>query len=260
MRDAIKKVFSNEKDPIRKNIEDITILRDSATHLLIKEFESVYVGLFQAGVLNYVEMLKSWFGINIVDKISPAMLSLFFDIDVIDPIVLRKKYGKEITNFFLQREKEIKKTATTLSDKKYSISIEYKLALVKNPKNADITLFSGTKGRIDGMIVNVSKDPSVTYPYRQVDCINKVKEKIAKEIVFNSYDFQSILYKENIRGNNKYHYCYKAFGNNSYSPELVKFIIEKIQLNPKYLSNARAWYRNYRINKKKKYQKSRLGK
>jgi len=157
-----------------------------------------------------------------------------------------------LTNFFLQKEKEIKSTATTLSDKKYSISIEYKLALVKNPKNADITLFSGTKGKIDGMIINVAKDPSLIYPYRQADCINKVKEKIAKEIVFNSYDFQSILYKEKIRGNNKYHYYYKAFGNNSYSPELVKFIIGKIQLNPKYLSNARAWYKNYRANKKKK--------
>ena len=245
-------MFPNEKDPIRKNIEDIAGLRDSATHLIIKELESIYVGLFQAGVLNYVETLKSWFGINIVDKISPAMLSLIFDIGVIDPVILRKKHGKEITNFFLQKEKEVKNTATTLSDKRYSISIEYKLALVKGRKNADITLSSGPKGKINGMILQVAKDPSLTHPYRQIDCINKVKEKIAKGIVFNSYDFQSILYKEKIKGNSKYHYYYKAFGNNSYSPEFVEFIIKKIQTNPKYLSNARASFKSYQARKRKR--------
>lgn len=252
LRDAVKKVFPNEKDPVRKNIEDIADLRDSATHLIIKELEAVYVGLFQAGVLNYVETLKSWFGIKVVDKISPAMLSLIFDMGIVNPVILRKKHGKEVADFFLQKESEIKNTTTTLSNKKYSVSIEYKLALVKSPKNADITLSSGPEGKASGIILHVAKDPSLTHPYRQIDCINKAKEKIAKEIVFNSYDFQSILYKEKIRGNSKYHYCYKAFGTNSYSPDFVEFIVRKIQANPNYLSNARAWFSNYRAKRKKK--------
>lgn len=252
LRDAVKKVFPNEKDPVRKNIEDIADLRDSATHLIIKELEAVYVGLFQAGVLNYVETLKSWFGIKVVDKISPAMLSLIFDMGIVNPVILRKKHGKEVADFFLQKESEIKNTTTTLSNKKYSVSIEYKLALVKSPKNADITLSSGPEGKASGIILHVAKDPSLTHPYRQIDCINKVKEKIAKEIVFNSYDFQSILYKEKIRGNSKYHYCYKTFRTNSYSPDFVEFIVRKIQANPNYLSNARAWFSNYRAKRKKK--------
>lgn len=252
LRDAIKKIFPNENDPVRRNIEDIAALRDSATHLIIKELEVVYVGLFQAGVLNYVEILKSWFGIKVVDKISPAMLSLIFDMGIVNPVILRKKHGKEVADFFLQKESEIKNTTTTLSNKQYSVSIEYKLALVKRPKNADITLSSGPGGKASGIILHVAKDPSLTYPYRQVDCINGVKEKIAKEIIFNSYDFQSILYKEKIRGNSKYHYYYKTFGNNSYSPELVEFIIRKIQANHNYLSDARAWFKNYLAKKRKR--------
>lgn len=251
LRDAIKKIFPNENNPVRRNIEDIVDLRDSATHLIIKELEAVYVGLFQAGVLNYVETLKAWFGINVIDKISPAMLSLIFDIGLVNPVILRKKHGKEIADFFLKKECEIKNSTTSLSNKQYNVSIEYKLALVKNPKNADITLSSGSEGKASGVILHVAKDPSLIYPHKQVDCIKDIKEKIAKEIVFNSYDFQSILYKENMKGNSKYHYYYNAFGNNSYSPELVEFIIRKIQANPNYLSNARAWFKNYLAEKRR---------
>lgn len=50
LRDCLKKTFPNEKDPLRKNVEDIVEIRDAATHLIIEELESVYSGLFQAGV------------------------------------------------------------------------------------------------------------------------------------------------------------------------------------------------------------------
>lgn len=249
VRDALKRLFPNEKDPIRKNIEDIAGLRDSATHLVVQELESVYVGLFQAGVLNYIQKLKEWFGVSVTEKISPAMLSLIFDIERVNPVILRKKHGKEIADFFITKAGEIESNITSLSDKKYCISVEYKLALVKNPKDADITLSTGPQGKFSGTIIEVPKDPSLTHPFRQIDCIKQIKERIAKEIVFNSYDFQAILHKEKMRGNSKYHYKYKAFGNNSYSPELIDFIVNKIQSNPNYLSDTRAWFK---INQQKR--------
>ncbi|MCX5693693.1 MAG: hypothetical protein NT014_00940 [Candidatus Omnitrophica bacterium] len=205
--------------------------------------ETIYVGLFQAGVLNYLEKLKEWFGVNMADRISPAMLSLIFDIGKINPIILRKSHGKEIAEFFLKKADEIESNMATLSDKRYCISVEYKLALVKNPKDADITLSSGPQGKLSGTIIEVPKDPSLTHPFRRIDCINQVKERIEKEITFNSHDFQVITHKEKIKGNSRFHYCYKAFGNNSYSPELVDFIVNKINANPKYLFDARAWYK-----------------
>lgn len=252
LRDALKRIFTNEKDPVRKNVEGIADLRDSATHLVVSELETIYVGLFQAGVLNYLEKLKEWFGVNVADKISPAMLSLIFDIGKVNPILLRKKHGREIADFFANKSNEIEGNISTLSDKKYCISVEYKLALVKNPKDADITLSAGPQGKFSGTVIEIPKDPSLTYPYRQIDCINQVKAKIAQGIVFNSYDFQAILHKDKIRGNNKYHYCYKAFGSNSYSPELIDYIVNKINSNQNYLVDARAWFKQNPPKKKGK--------
>ena len=113
----MKRIISNEKDPVRKNIEDIADLRDAATHLVVEELESVYVGLFQAGVLNYIAKLKEWFGISVTEKISPAMLSLIFDIGKVNPVLLRKKHGKEIAEYFNSKSGEIESNVASLSDK-----------------------------------------------------------------------------------------------------------------------------------------------
>ena len=115
-----------------------------------------------------------------------------------------------------------------------------------------ITLSAGPQGKFSGAVIEVPKDPSLTHPYRQIDCINQIKERIQEGIRFNSYDFQAILNKDKLKGNNKYHYRYKAFGNNSYSPELVDFMVNKIQSNPNYLSEARAWFTANQWKKKDK--------
>ena len=129
------------------------------------------------------------------------------------------------------------------------------IGLVKKPKNADITLSVGPQGKLSGIILEVPKDPSLTHPFRQIDCINQIKEKIGNEITFNQYDFQAIIHKEKIRGNDKYHYCYKTFGANTYFQDLVDFIVKKIQANPKYFSEARAWFRQNLARKRKSKKK-----
>ncbi|MDD5070593.1 MAG: DUF3644 domain-containing protein [Candidatus Omnitrophica bacterium] len=246
IRDAIKKIFPRENDPIRKNVEDIADLRDEATHLIIQELESVYVGLFQAGVLNYIDSLREWFGVSIAKKVSPAMLSLIFDVDSVDPILIKKKYGAKAVDFFAEKLSAIENNIDAFKDKKYCISIEYKLALVKNPKNADITLSPSAHANTTGTIIRVPKDPKSTHPYRQKDCIEEIKKAINKKgFIFNNYDFQAIFYKEKMKGDYLYHYRYEPFGYNAYSRKLIDMMIDKIKRNPNYPKIARKWYRDY---------------
>ncbi|MCD6591052.1 MAG: DUF3644 domain-containing protein, partial [Candidatus Aenigmarchaeota archaeon] len=208
LRDCLKKVMPNEKDPVRKNVEDIAVIRDEATHLIIKELEMVYSGLFQSGVLNYVRKLDEWFSISITEKISPAMLSLVSDIKQINPIIIKKRYGVETLRFIESEMKRLEKNEKEMNDLAYRIPIEYKLVLTKSSKNADITLSSGVGGKTFGLI-EVPKDIERTHPYLQKDIIVRIKKKVGDSIIFNQYDFQAILYKEKIKGNYKYHYMIK---------------------------------------------------
>jgi len=246
LRDCLKKVIPNESDSIRKNIEDIAAIRDEATHLIIKDLEAVYSGLFQSGVLNYVNKLEEWFGISITEKISPAMLTLVSDIKQIDPVFIKKRYGPEILEFVENEIGRIEKNAKELKeDIKYRIPIEYKLVLTKSAKDADITLSSGVGGKTFGLI-EVPKDIERTHPYLQKDIIAKIKERIGGGIMFNQYDFQSILYKEKIKGNRKYHYMIKKPVIHRYSDALIELIVNKIERDQEYLKKARKVYKNRR--------------
>ena len=42
---AVKKIFTNENDPMRVNIEKIIELRNTATHFIVTEYESLYTSI-----------------------------------------------------------------------------------------------------------------------------------------------------------------------------------------------------------------------
>ena len=46
LENCIKKIFTNDKDPLRMNLEKIIELRNTSTHFITEEYEMVYVPLF----------------------------------------------------------------------------------------------------------------------------------------------------------------------------------------------------------------------
>lgn len=57
LENCISKIFTNDKDPLRKNLEKIIELRNTSTHFVVQEYEYIYVPLFQACVFNYAQIL-----------------------------------------------------------------------------------------------------------------------------------------------------------------------------------------------------------
>ncbi|MCD7715657.1 MAG: DUF3644 domain-containing protein [Lachnospiraceae bacterium] len=64
LSDCIKKIFTNDKDPLRINLEKIIELRNTSTHFITEEYEMVYVPLFQACVLNYNDKMLEFHNID----------------------------------------------------------------------------------------------------------------------------------------------------------------------------------------------------
>lgn len=46
LSECLRKIFTNNKDPLRLNLEKIIELRDTSTHFIIEEYEMVYIPLF----------------------------------------------------------------------------------------------------------------------------------------------------------------------------------------------------------------------
>lgn len=52
---CIQRIFTNNKDPLRRNLEKIIELRNISTHFITEEYEMVYIPLFQACIFNFIE-------------------------------------------------------------------------------------------------------------------------------------------------------------------------------------------------------------
>ena len=75
LENCIARIFTNNKDPLRRNLEKILELRNTSTHFITEEYEMVYIPLFQACVFNFIEnmyvfnLFCKYFGIKTNPKL-----------------------------------------------------------------------------------------------------------------------------------------------------------------------------------------------
>lgn len=253
LRDCLKINFPKEFDPIRVNIEKISDIRDCGTHFLVDELESVYSGLFQSGVINYLDTLKTWFDFDLQDKFTPGMLSLVGDLKNIDPAHLKREYGNEVMQFVLREIKDIDKKQKSFSDNRFMIPIDYRLVLTKTSKAGDIELTksdSGT-GNAKGVIVEVPKDPNKTHPLSQGEIESKIKKDL-KIKDFNRRAIQAIIWKEKIKGNPRFHFKHEKSPTHQYSESIVDLVKTRLNSNPNYVDDTKQKYTEMMMNKSKR--------
>ena len=247
LKECIKKIYPDEKNPVRKNLEELREVRNDATHLFIPEpeLEKLHAGLFQAAVLNYVNELSAWFGVSIKDRCSPGMIVLVDEIPLFDPVKLKNRYGKEIEKRIMDEYERVCKEEQEVNDKRYRIPVGYKLVLTQNPTEADISFTF-----VDESTAKIHvADPNSMYPLQTKDVVSGVKEALAKEGLspgdkFNRDDFLSIVYVEGLRENPHYYWELSSPRIPRYSLDTVDFVVEKIRQNgEEYLLNAKEIYR-----------------
>ncbi len=59
LEDCLKRTMTNDKDPVRKNIETVLRLRNVSTHYVVPEYEIAYGPIFQANVRNYDDKMRA---------------------------------------------------------------------------------------------------------------------------------------------------------------------------------------------------------
>ena len=246
LRDALAKVIPDDGDAVRRNVEEIAQLRDQATHLLIPELEAVYAGLFQAGVFNYLEQRRKWFPKMEPHQTPPPLLSLVWERKHLEPKVIQKRYGMDALRFMQERRDRVQAAEEKVGDRRFSISIEYKLVLTKKPKEADITLGAGPDGAIAGQIIEAPKDVSVTHPYTHRRATVEVKKQLGVGVRFTTYDFQAVILVEKMKkaDSSPFHYLMKQTGTHCYSEGFSNHIVEKVRNNAGSLQRTRESYRN----------------
>lgn len=246
LNECIKKVFTNEKDPTRKNLEIIVDLRNTSTHFIIKEMETIYLPFLQANTLNYSQKLFDFFGVDITKNIDTSFLSLVTNNANLSDVEILSTYGNEIFNKYKKIKDETISLLENEKNNKLAINVNLNLRVVKNAKDAQLT-FAISKDAEDSIyIVDKIKDINTTYPYSQKKAreliMNNLKRKNI-EINLHQTNLNLICTKYNLKDNEDYFYYHNLSKRYMCSQKLIDFVtslllddpqlIEKIKLEIK---------------------------
>ncbi len=162
LENCIKKVFTNNKDPLRLNLENIIVLRNTSTHFVCEEYEKLYVPLFQACVFNYGNKLSDFFGVDITDSIAQGFLNLSVDITPLTENEIKAKYPTEISDKLMQQLKSIEKVSS-VNGSKFALAIRHDHYITKQEKKASHTVRIAKKSEEPILIIKDLKDPNETH-------------------------------------------------------------------------------------------------
>lgn len=237
-----KKVFTNEKDPTRKNLEIIVDLRNTSTHFIIKEMENIYLPFLQANTLNYSQKLFDFFNIDITKNIDTSFLSLVTNNANLSDTEILSKYGNEIFNKYKKIKTETTNLLENEQNNKLAININLNLRVVKNVNDAQLT-FAVSKNAEDSIyIVDKIKDINTTYPYSQKNAreliMNNLKRKNI-EINLHQTNFNLICNKYNLKDNEDYFYYHNLSKRYMCSQKLIDFVTNLLFENPQLIENIK---------------------
>ena len=234
LSDCTKKVFTNDKDPVRKNLEIIVDLRNTSTHFIIQEMENIYLPFLQANTLNYSQKMFDLFNIDIT-RLETSFLSLITNTTEASETDILSRYGNEIFNKY----KKLKNDATTLleneNNNKLAININLNLKVVKNIKDAQLTFSIAENAKDAIYFIDKVKDINTSYPYSQKSARELIMKNLKRknmEINLHQTNFGLICNKFNLKNNEDYFYFHSLTKRYACSQKLIDFVTNLIVNDP----------------------------
>lgn len=237
LENAIEKVFTNNKDPLRINLEKILELRNTSTHFVTEEYEMVYIPLFQSCVLNFSEKMMDFHGFDITTLIPQNFLTLNISMQAIESSTIIAKYPEEIASKLIDKIDEIE-TLSSRNNEKFALKIEHHHFLVKDKSKATSLVKIDKNANSNVKIIKDLKDPNQTHPYSFNRIVKSVTKRLTREgidVTFNRHTFGLFIKKFDLKSNASYCYSF-ATGEKSttykYSQQVVDLIVNQIKVDP----------------------------
>lgn len=245
LRDTINRIFP-EENPVRKNIELISELRDQAIHLLIPELQSELSRIFQASVINYREYYTLYTGERPFPEQSLGLMSLVVEPEDLNQPLILKEYGEYTSGKIQQFLKKFRADEKVLASHHFAIPIDYKLVLTKKESNGDICLSVKSDSQ-NAVIIEKAAPIEKTHPYRASKAIELINQKVSKNSPkLNRCSFQALIYKYKIKGDCRYHNYEAISKTHSYSQAVIDKFVHLLNTNPDALEKAKQVWKNNR--------------
>lgn len=246
LTDCIKRVFTNEKDPLRMNLEKIVELRNTSTHFITEEYEMVYIPLFQSCVLNFTNKMMDFHDIDMTEVVPQNFLTLSASLKALSDSEFTAKYPEAIANKYLTLKDGVQ-AATAITNEKYAVNINVHHYITKDPKRADATFRISKDGEIPVAIIKDVKDPLNIFRFSAKSVIDSVNSQLKRSGVtlmhsgepakFNMYHFTRFVKRFGIKDNEKLCFVYTVSRNPqySYSQQTIDLIVGELSKDPEHI-------------------------
>lgn len=246
LENCIHKIFTNNKDPLRLNLEKIVELRNTSTHFITEEYEMVYVPLFQSCVINFTEKMMAFHNIDMTIIIPQNFLTLSVSMKTLNETEIIAKYPELIAQKILDAKNTIDDMSVE-NNAKFAIRIDHYHYLTKDKDKATSILKIDKNADTTINIIKELKDPNKTHNYTAKSCIIAIKDRLAKSKIeisyngnitkFNSFHFSNFCKYYNLKSNEKFCYTHKQFTTPqySYSHQVIDFIVDEIKKDPEHI-------------------------
>lgn len=247
---AVKKIFTNEKYPMRLNIEKIIELRNTATHFIVTEYETLYTPLFQACILNYTTKLSEFFDVDIEKYIQAPFLTLVTSPAQFNESAMLGKYGVKIVEKYKKTNEEISNLVAQHNNDKLAIGLTLNLNITKKPKDADFSVRLVSDADTPALIFKEVKDVSTVFPYNQKRALEEINKELKKRDVvlpngrFTSHGFGILATYFKIVENPDFCYIHKIdkTPRKTYSRKLVDMFVSELTNDPNIVNNIKSMY------------------
>lgn len=246
---CIQLVFTNKKDPLRRNLEKIINLRNTSTHFITNEYETIYIPLFQACVHNYTEKMLSFFGIDITQKISSNFLTLSVRLDSINTDDILARYPQDIAQKLIETISDINSSINDNESMRFAVHIRHDFYITKKQSEANATIGISKEASNAAFILKEVRDMQNICPFTTAQCIDLINKYISSQGInfinpnakdtsklslFNKYHFNLFVKFYNLKDSNKYCYRYDrgSSAQYSYSNALIDFVCGEIKKDP----------------------------
>lgn len=236
LENCLQKVITNEKAPLRRNLEKIIELRNTSTHFITEEYEMVYIPLFQACILNFVDKMQEYHDVDMTKVIPQNFLTLAVSMKALDESVIRAKYPEEIANKIVATNKQLEPLIAE-NNQSFAIRIEH-LHYITKDKNQATSFVHVDKNADAGVkIIKELKDPNNTHKYTMKTAIKEITRRLQSDgIEFSMNQFVFVLFNKvyGIKQNEKYCYVHKQYAQPSYtySSQAIDLIVGEIEKDP----------------------------
>lgn len=236
LENCIQKIFTNEKMKLRRNLLKIIELRNTSTHFITEEYEMIYIPLFQACVLNFVEKMQEFHSVDMTEVVPQNFLTLTVSMKALDVSVIRVKYPEEIAEKLIATNEQLVPMIAE-NNNSFAIKIEHYHYITKDKNKATSFVHVDKNAEIGVNIIKELKDPNNTHKYTMKTAIKEIKRRLQTQGIdfeMNQYVFNLFNKVYGIKENEMYCYTHKQFSQPtySYSMQAIDLIVGEIQKDP----------------------------